>query len=216
MKKEMRKATPTIDAMVCLSLCALNIWHLLLQIACDRVRFTSLLSHESAVGTVLGYLSEGAFLLNNYCNLFPLGWAQPIHSSGVNVLPKENLGFSMGLLLAVLVFLGATLSACVTVPKAPETTELSVSFMFTGQYDSVCLSGDFNGWSSDSHCLQRKGDKWSIQLALPPGSYRYGFVTDKKDWVCDPEALIQEDDGFGRKNSVLLIDPAVTKRLSGS
>jgi hypothetical protein len=38
-------------------------------------------------------------------------------------------------------------------------------------------------------------------------------VIDKRDWICDPEALIQEDDGFGKKNSVLLIDPAVTKRL---
>ena len=111
-----------------------------------------------------------------------------------------------------MLFLGAGLPACVTVSKAPETEEVSVSFVFTGDHNSVCLSADFNGWSSESHCLQREGDEWSIQLVLPPGSYRYGFVIDKRDWVCDPDALIQEDDGFGKKNSVLLIDRAVTKR----
>lgn len=130
-------------------------------------------------------------------------------------MSQGNLGFSIILLLAGLIFLGAGLPACVTVPQAPETENVAVLFFFTGRHDSVCLSGDFNGWSSESHCLQRTGDEWTIQVVLPPGSYRYGFVIDKKEWVCDPEALIQEDDGFGRKNSVLLIDPAVTKRPSG-
>ena len=129
-------------------------------------------------------------------------------------MSKGNLGFSISFLLAGMLFLGAGLPACVTVPKAPETEEVSVSFVFFGHHDSVCLGADFNGWSSESNCLQRKGDEWAIQLGLPPGSYRYGFVIDKRDWVCDPEALIQEDDGFGRKNSVLVIDSAVTKRLS--
>ena len=131
-------------------------------------------------------------------------------------MSKGNLGFSLTFLLAGILFLGAGLPACVTVPKAPETAEVLVSFVFIGHHDSVCLSGDFNGWSSESHCLQRKGDKWSIQLVLPPGSYRYGFVVDKRDWACDPEALIQEEDGFGKQNSVLVIDSNVTKRLSGT
>jgi hypothetical protein len=64
--------------------------------------------------------------------------------------------------------------------------------------------------------LQQKGGEWSIQLLLPPGRYRYGFVIDKRDWAYDPEALIQEEDGFGKRNSVLLIEPGVTKRPPGS
>ena len=133
-------------------------------------------------------------------------------SSGVIALSKGNRKFWTTFLLTTMLFLGAGLPACVTVPKAPESDEVSVLFVFTGRHDSVCLSGDFNGWSSGSHCLQRKGDEWSIQLVLPPGTYRYGFVIDKREWVCDPDALVQEDDGFGKKNSVLQIDPAVTKR----
>jgi 1,4-alpha-glucan branching enzyme len=131
----------------------------------------------------------------------------------VITLSKGNPGFWKTFVLAGMLFLGAGLPACVTVPKATETEEVVVSFAFVGRHHSVCLSGDFNGWSAESHCLQRGGDGWSIQLVLPPGRYRYGFVIDKRDWVCDPEAHIQEDDGFGKKNSVLLIDAAVTKRL---
>lgn len=131
------------------------------------------------------------------------------------MLSKGILGVSICFLLAAVLFLGAGLSACVTAPKAPETAEVSVSFVFIGNHDSVCLSADFNGWSSDSHCLKPKGEEWSIQLVLPPGRYRYGFVIDKRDWAWDPEALIQEEDGFGKRNSVLLIDPGVTKRLPG-
>jgi 1,4-alpha-glucan branching enzyme len=116
-------------------------------------------------------------------------------------------------MFTVALLVGAGLCACVTGPQAPGLVEVSVSFVFIGRHDSVCLSGDFNGWSAESHCLQQEEDRWSIQVSLSPGSYRYGFVIDKKDWACDPDALIQEDDGFGRRNSVLLIDPAVTEKL---
>lgn len=151
-------------------------------------------------------------MLNHYLKVFHLGPQSHEASSGVISLLKPNREFWLIFLLTGLLLLGAELPACLTVPKTPATNEVPVSFFFMGHHDSVCLSADFNGWSSESHCLQRKGDEWSIQLFLPPGSYRYGFVIDKKEWVRDPEALIQEDDGFGSKNSVLLIDPAVTKR----
>jgi 1,4-alpha-glucan branching enzyme len=128
-------------------------------------------------------------------------------------LSKGNRGFRTTYLLVALLFFGAGFPACMTVPKASESEDGAVvTFVFIGSHDSVCLSGDFNGWSAESNCLERKGDQWSVRLVLSPGTYRYGFVIDKRDWVCDPEALIQEDDGFGKKNSVLLITPTVTKR----
>jgi len=133
----------------------------------------------------------------------------------VTALSKGPFGFSIPLLLAAMLFLGTGLPSCVTALKTPENGQVLVSFVLIGHHDSVCLSADFNAWSSESHCLKQKGDEWSIQLVLPPGRYRYGFVIDKRDWACDPEALIQEEDGFGKINSVLLIDPAVTKRPPG-
>ena len=137
------------------------------------------------------------------------------HKLPVIFLLKGNPGYWRRLLIAVLLFLGAGLHACLSVPKGSEREDVLVSFVYIGRHDSVCLSADFNGWSADSHCLQRKGDEWSIRVALPPGRYRYGFILNRREWVCDPDALIQEDDGFGRKNSVLAIDSAVTKTLPG-
>ncbi|MCU0595285.1 MAG: isoamylase early set domain-containing protein [Desulfobacterota bacterium] len=134
-------------------------------------------------------------------------------SAGVIDLPMIRRQFWRAFSLMAMLFLGAGLTACMPVARAPEPEEGAlVTFVFIGQHDSVCLSGDFNGWSLESHCLQRKGDEWSIQLDLSPGVYRYGFVINGKDWVCDPEAPMTEDDGFGKKNSVFVIAPSVTKR----
>lgn len=138
------------------------------------------------------------------------------HKLPGNFILRGNTTCWRLLLIAVLFFLGGGLHACSTVKKGAETGEALVSFVYSGHHDSVCLSADFNGWSSQSHCLQWNGESWSVQLELPPGRYRYGFILDGRDWVCDPEALIQEDDGFGRKNSVLVIDSAVTKRRPAS
>ena len=117
------------------------------------------------------------------------------HEFAVRSLVKGNHLSWRAVLLGVWLFLGAGWQACATVPREREKG-----------------GEDFNGWSHESHCLQRKGEEWSIQLTLPPGSYRYGFVIDKREWAYDPDAVIQEDDGFGKKNSLLLIDSAVTKR----
>jgi hypothetical protein len=54
--------------------------------------------------------------------------------------------------------------------------------------------------------LTRRGDTWQIGLYLFPGRYTYGFILDGARWIPDPNAPFQEDDGFGRRNSVLIVD----------
>jgi len=87
-----------------------------------------------------------------------------------------------------------------------ESDKRLVLFTFTGEAETVCLSGDFNDWSPDSRCLKKEGDRWEIKIFLPTGLYRYGFLLGGKDWVPDPGALLQEEDGFGKKNSVLVVE----------
>jgi 1,4-alpha-glucan branching enzyme len=87
-----------------------------------------------------------------------------------------------------------------------ESAEWPVLFTFEGTAQKVCLSGDFNAWSPDSHCLTKEGRKWKIQVFLPSGRYKYGFLLDGKRWVPDSGALLQEEDGFGRMNSVLVVE----------
>ena len=112
-------------------------------------------------------------------------------------------------LCAFSAFALAVFAACTTPDGrviGNEHQERLVLFTFEGEADTVCLSGDFNGWSPDSRCLERRGDRWEIEVLLPPGRYRYGFVLDGKEWVPDPGALVNEEDGFGKKNSVLVIE----------
>ena len=82
----------------------------------------------------------------------------------------------------------------------------AVELTFRGQARSVCVIGDFNQWSPQSHCMQARQKNWRLTLTLPPGKYRYLFVLDGQRWVCDPNALYKEEDGFGRENSVLLVE----------
>ncbi|MBN1847792.1 MAG: glycogen-binding domain-containing protein [Deltaproteobacteria bacterium] len=87
-----------------------------------------------------------------------------------------------------------------------QETGIPVTFTFHGHYQSVCISGDFNDWSRNQ-CLSHDGDGyWSTRVFLYPGKYRYGFLLDGKTRVPDPQGLIEEDDGFGNKNSVLILE----------
>ena len=85
-------------------------------------------------------------------------------------------------------------------------TVRSSLFTYEGAAQSVCISGDFNRWSPDSHCLRRQKGVWRIHLMLPVGVYRYSFVIDGRDWVADPKALLAETDGFGRRNAIAIIE----------
>jgi 1,4-alpha-glucan branching enzyme len=87
-----------------------------------------------------------------------------------------------------------------------ESDKRHVLFTFAGKAESVCLSGDFNGWSPGSLCLEMEDGRWKVEVFLAPGRYRYGFLLDGKDWVPDPSALLLEEDGFGKLNSVLVVE----------
>jgi hypothetical protein len=79
-------------------------------------------------------------------------------------------------------------------------------FTYEGSAQSVCISGDFNQWSPDSHCMHRQKGVWRIHLMLPVGVYRYTFLIDGRDWVVDPKALFAETDGFGCRNGIAIIE----------
>jgi 1,4-alpha-glucan branching enzyme len=51
-----------------------------------------------------------------------------------------------------------------------------------------------------------KEDCWRITLKVKPGKYQYGFLVDGKEWVADPNSFRQVPDGFGKFNSVLVVN----------
>lgn len=71
----------------------------------------------------------------------------------------------------------------------------------------VCVAGSFNNWSPQTDCLTRTGpDSWLLLIHLPPGRYPYRFIIDDASWRPDPQAVLNEQDGFGGENSILIVE----------
>ena len=106
------------------------------------------------------------------------------------------------------IFLSALIVGCVWIAEEIETApnKMQVLFTYKGQFKTVCLSGDFNDWSSSTHCLEKDGDVWKIKVLLLPGRYKYAFVLDGIHWTTDLNVFLVENDGFGMKNSVLIVE----------
>jgi 1,4-alpha-glucan branching enzyme len=75
----------------------------------------------------------------------------------------------------------------------------------------VSVVGDFNRWNTAASPMRRSGDgrSWSVEVPLPPGRHVYAFVVDG-EVVRDPDAAAAPDDGFGVRNSVLLVADGTT------
>ncbi len=84
----------------------------------------------------------------------------------------------------------------------------TIQYVFTlkaAEAGRVCLAGDFNEWKVCEAPMERVGgDTWSITIELPRGRHEYMFVIDDQ-WVTDPKAMGYSDDGFGNRNSVLVV-----------
>ena len=115
-------------------------------------------------------------------------------------------------LLAPFILFGLFL-ACRCAPEGKleqhqeEAPKIAVRFVYVdNKAATVCISGSFNSWSQQSDCMNRSDDGWTVNISLQPGRYQYAFVIDGCDWRDDPGAVLAEDDGFGIKNSVLIVE----------
>lgn len=72
---------------------------------------------------------------------------------------------------------------------------------------AVAVVGSFNGWSVGTHAMDEvgRGGRWSLELLLPAGEYRFMYVIDGQRWVTPPEADDFVQDGFGQLNGVLVV-----------
>jgi hypothetical protein len=72
---------------------------------------------------------------------------------------------------------------------------------------SVSVVGSFNGWSPSTTPMTRDRDgNWQVKIRLRPGRFEYKFAVNGADWVPDPANPDAVDDGFGGRNSVLVVD----------
>uniref|UniRef100_I2PZZ8 1,4-alpha-glucan branching enzyme n=1 Tax=Desulfovibrio sp. U5L TaxID=596152 RepID=I2PZZ8_9BACT len=72
----------------------------------------------------------------------------------------------------------------------------------------VVVMGSFNNWDPARHVMRKApgSDLFTLTVTLPRGRYVYAFLVDGVLLQPDAGALIQEDDGFGNTNSVLVVD----------
>jgi len=94
------------------------------------------------------------------------------------------------------------------IPEQETTSRLAqvVLQLEAPQAEVVVVVGDWNNWDPQvQHLAKNNGEgTWSIMMELERGrEYRYQFVIDGEQWIPDPNAYLQVDDGFGGKNSVL-------------
>ena len=106
---------------------------------------------------------------------------------------------------ALLVLLTAGITVAVMRSQGSDGVEVHLVLTAPGA-TSVAVVGDWNNWDVASQSLSdTDGDGvWELRFHVVPGKeYEYQFVIDETRWISDPDALLQVDDGFGGKNSVL-------------
>jgi 1,4-alpha-glucan branching enzyme len=75
--------------------------------------------------------------------------------------------------------------------------------------ESLAVVGDFNEWNSTANPMKRlKAGGWSTTVRLAPGSYRYRYFADNRDWKNDPTADGYEPSGMGSENSIVKVEAA--------
>lgn len=81
----------------------------------------------------------------------------------------------------------------------------------------VAVIGSFNDWMPGRHVMRKTpgSDVFTLTVALPAGRYVYAFLVDGTILKPDSSALLQEDDGFGHTNSVLIIEDDNGRQQAG-
>ncbi len=126
-----------------------------------------------------------------------------------------NLAGALGAACAVLLITGAAVTfdrsgqtipeSAVAIATATSTPRVLVRLvMLQPGARTVGVAGDFNAWNPLQTPLEpTTGGAWTVTLPLEPGRYEYMFVIDGTEWIADPFAEEQQDDGFGLRNAIL-------------
>jgi hypothetical protein len=82
----------------------------------------------------------------------------------------------------------------------------NTTFRLKGYTDAsiVALAGSFNNWNQSQFIFGKEGDDWVCRIDLEPGQHAYKFIVDG-NWLLDPANPNTEDDDYGVKNSVIIV-----------
>lgn len=93
-----------------------------------------------------------------------------------------------------------------TLKQSEDKVMLRFVFFDTGA-DSMAVAGDFSNWEPISMARKEVNGKtvWTGLVPLKRGEHHYMFLKNGQDWMTDPLAPIQREDGFGNKNAVIFL-----------
>lgn len=131
-----------------------------------------------------------------------------VQGSDLVLVPEQNFLGESEVTVTVTDACGnsASTTVAVTVTEdgqpAGEPCAQQLSYEARGDAQAVYVAGSFNGWDPTATPMRKEGDRWVLDVDLPPGSYPYKFVevdytTGTQSWTCDPEAdFVQCDEGY--------------------
>ena len=97
----------------------------------------------------------------------------------------------------------------ITKTPAKKGGTTKVTFELPAEYagERVSLCGEFNDWAPEATPLtKRKDGRFSASVNLQQGrSYRYRYLVDGERWVDDPQPDAFVDNGYGTKDSVVVL-----------
>ena len=80
----------------------------------------------------------------------------------------------------------------------------SIFQVFCKDAEWVHVVGDFNHWSPHATPMRQiKPGVWRVELRLPPGEYRFRYLTSNQGWITDWAAFGVERNRFGEWDSLL-------------
>ena len=106
-------------------------------------------------------------------------------------------------------FAGGPVGQCAVSPEAG-VRRVAFTFRPDRRYERVFLAGTFNGWSPDATEMVEIDGRYEVVLPLAAGEYEYKFVADGR-WITDEAASRFCPDGFGGRNSVIVVDDSFPK-----
>ncbi len=100
--------------------------------------------------------------------------------------------------------------------KAPGLIQFTFE-LYAPQAKRVEVVGTFSDWMPGEIVLRGPSvtGYWRRDVMLPPGRYEYLYTVDGEKRVLDHRAGLQRPDGFGQRNSVLVIRPEMARYTQG-